>query len=358
MLTINHTQVPNTDQTNFPYLFNTTDPLLATTAYNGHVASPNGYDIIFTSDAAGQNILNYEMEEYNPATGQVVVWVKIPLLSHTQDTVIYVWYGNASITTLQSQPSSAWDSRFKGVWHFRNGTTLSTNDSTANGNNGTNYGAIAAPGQINEGASFNENSNYVDVGNLGNFPTQGTIEFWMQPSSLSSYPNAFSTNYNGGNDAIRFEEDSSGDFDAIIGNGNFNGYALMAGTMQSGAWYHIALTWDSISSNAIGYVNGAQVFNTNSSNLWPATIPDLAIGSGFASYRDWNGLIDEARISTAARSADWVATEYNNESSPSTFYTLYPENTVKVVPTPRGDAYKLLYATGVQMGEKGIWKIP
>ena len=106
MLTINHTQVPNTDQTNFPYLFNTTDPLLATTTYNGHVASPNGYDIIFTSDAAGQNILNYEMEEYNPATGQVVAWVQIPLLSHTQDTVIYVWYGNASVTTLQTQPST------------------------------------------------------------------------------------------------------------------------------------------------------------------------------------------------------------------------------------------------------------
>ena len=106
VLTINHTQVPNTDQTNFPYLFNTTDPLLATTAYNGHVASPNGYDIIFTSDAAGQNILNYEMEEYNPATGQVVAWVQIPLLSHTQDTVIYVWYGNASVTTLQTKPST------------------------------------------------------------------------------------------------------------------------------------------------------------------------------------------------------------------------------------------------------------
>lgn len=29
-----------------------------------------------------------------------------------------------------------------------------------------------------------------------------------------------------------------------------------------------------------------------------------------------NGLIDEARISTVARSADWIATEYANESSP------------------------------------------
>jgi hypothetical protein len=54
-ITIDHTKVPNTDQVNFPFLFNTTDPLLATTANGGHVTSPNGYDIIFTSDPAGQS---------------------------------------------------------------------------------------------------------------------------------------------------------------------------------------------------------------------------------------------------------------------------------------------------------------
>src|ERR1039458_91361 len=63
-ITIDHTKIPNTDQTNFPFLFSVTDPLLATTANGGHVTNPNGYDIIFTSDAAGQNPLNYEMEEY------------------------------------------------------------------------------------------------------------------------------------------------------------------------------------------------------------------------------------------------------------------------------------------------------
>jgi Concanavalin A-like lectin/glucanases superfamily/Domain of unknown function (DUF2341)/NHL repeat len=256
-IVINHTKVTNTDQAKFPFLFNTTDPLLATTANNGHVTNPNGDDIIFTSDPAGQNVLSYEMEEYNPVTGQVIAWVQIPTLSHTQNTTIYMWYGNTNITTGQAQPSSVWDSNFEGVWHFPNGTTLSTNDSTANGNNGTNYGAVAALGKIDGGASFNGNSSYVDVGNLGIFPTQGTIEFWMQPSSLSSYPNAFTTNYSGGNNGIRFEEDSSGDFAVVIGDGSFNVYSLMTGTLQANTWYHIALTWDTASSNAVGYVNGS-----------------------------------------------------------------------------------------------------
>jgi hypothetical protein len=31
--------------------------------------------------------------------------------------------------------------------------------------------------------------------------------------------------------------------------------------------------------------------------------------------------LDEVRTSTTARSADWIKTVYNNQSSPSTFYT-------------------------------------
>jgi hypothetical protein len=34
------------------------------------------------------------------------------------------------------------------------------------------------------------------------------------------------------------------------------------------------------------------------------------------------GTVDEVRISNAARSATWIATEWNNQNSPSTFYSL------------------------------------
>ena len=37
-----------------------------------------------------------------------------------------------------------------------------------------------------------------------------------------------------------------------------------------------------------------------------------------------NGAIDEVRMSNVARSAGWIQTEYNNQSSPSTFITLTP----------------------------------
>ncbi len=46
----------------------------------GNVKSPQGYDIIFTSDAAGNTQLDHEIEKYVAATGEIVMWVRIPTL--------------------------------------------------------------------------------------------------------------------------------------------------------------------------------------------------------------------------------------------------------------------------------------
>ena len=51
-ITIDHTKVgvsgtSNKTLSNFPFLFNTTDTNLRTTANGGHVTNANGYDIVF-----------------------------------------------------------------------------------------------------------------------------------------------------------------------------------------------------------------------------------------------------------------------------------------------------------------------
>ena len=96
-ITIDHRKVSNTDQTNFPVLISGTFPYLATVTNGGHVQNANGYDIVFTSDAAGQVQLPHEIDSYNPTTGAAAFWVGIPTLSHTTDTSIYMWYGNSAV---------------------------------------------------------------------------------------------------------------------------------------------------------------------------------------------------------------------------------------------------------------------
>ena len=36
----------------------------------------------------------------------------------------------------------------------------------------------------------------------------------------------------------------------------------------------------------------------------------------------FNGALDEVRISDVERSAEWVSTEYNNQSNPACFYSV------------------------------------
>ena len=45
------------------------------------------------------------------------------------------------------------------------------------------------------------------------------------------------------------------------------------------------------------------------------------------------GEIDEINVSSIARSGDWIQTQYNNQSSPSTFYTFYSPNAIQVAPS-------------------------
>ena len=96
-VTIDHRQVANSDQTDFPVLISGTFSYLATVANGGRVQNANGYDIEFTSDAAGQLRLDHEIDNYSPVTGAASFWVRIPTLSHSTDTTIYMWYGNSSV---------------------------------------------------------------------------------------------------------------------------------------------------------------------------------------------------------------------------------------------------------------------
>jgi hypothetical protein len=177
---------PNSNQTNFPVLISGTYSYLATTGNFGNVTNPNGYDIVFTSDAAGTLPLPYERESYNASTGTVDFWVQIPTLSSTSNAVFYMFYGNSSITTDQSNPTAVWGVNFKGVWHLPNGTILSANDSTSNGNNGTINGATATTGEIAGGASFNGSNDDISIVAAGSLSAPFTIEEWAKPANLNN----------------------------------------------------------------------------------------------------------------------------------------------------------------------------
>jgi hypothetical protein len=324
-ITISHSKVPNTDQTNFPVSISGTYSYLATAANGGAVQNANGYDIVFTSDAAGANPLSFEREKYVAATGEVDFWVRIPTLSHTADTAIYMWYGNASVVTDQAAPAQVWDSYYEGVWHFANGTALSGNDSTSNGFALTNNGSTpATPGQIDGAASFNGTNQDLTNGALSIAAGSSiTISYWnfVATANLQS-SSAFTI---GGADLPNRIQAHSPWTDKVLywdyGNDLGGGRVSADYTSYLDKWSYVALVYNAGSSLHAIYLNGAAVSTSTNSNAPFSTETGIDIGH-WAQVGYQKGNLDEFRVSNVARSADWIATEYNNQSSPGAFYTI------------------------------------
>jgi RHS repeat-associated protein len=327
-ITISHTMVPNTDQTNFPVLVSGTYPYLATTAHGGGVTNSSGYDIIFTSDSAGLDVLPFERESYSPTTGAVVYWVEIPTLSHTTDTTFYMFYGNSSITTDQSNKNGVWDGNYQGVWHLQE-TSGRQHDSTSNGNNSTGVSVTtegSATGKIGGADQFTgSHPDHVDLPNIS-LTSAFTLQFWIYPTSYTDYDRmfskAFSTNtapwYDYG---VTLDTAASQKLDLGIDHAGTLQQLTSAGVLPLNQWTYVDGTYDG--SNLRIYINGVLDSTQAASGSIDAVSQPTELGYNTVyTPQSFTGNLDEARISSVARSADWIAAEYNNESNPAAFYSL------------------------------------
>jgi plastocyanin len=345
-LTIDHTKVPNTDQVSFPILVcangsspcNTSITGLNQTGGGAHVQNSNGYDIGFYTDSAcTTKVTAWEMEKYTASTGEMIAWVNDGTLSHTVDTVFYMCYGDPSISTFQSTASNVWDSNFKLVAHLQ--STSQLQDSTSNGNNGTASGSpVSTSLQIDGAVSFNQaDPDAVNFGNNASLDSSSdiTVSAWVKaPSYDGTYRTIIGkrnltpdlANY-----GINYLNQTTWQW--FFNTSGTYQVAILTATFNTGTTYHIECTFKKNGSNtdAACYVNGASVSLSATSltgNLAAVGDP-LLIGAGYKDgHESSNATLDEVRISNSARSADWAATDYNNQSSPSTFETFGTENTL------------------------------
>lgn len=329
-ITIDHTKVPNTNQTDFPMLFSGMFTYLKTTANGGDVTNVNGYDIIFTSDAAGLTQLDHEIESYDPTTGAVNFWIRIPTLATATDTVIYIHYGNNSISTSQENVTGVWDSDFALVVHMTDGTTLDALDSTANNIAPTISGPTAAAGKFDGGADFNVSFARISYTHAKLRPTGAiTVSCWAKRGSTGTVDMMFArtngTTNAGSSYTLAFIATNFPRFEINDGSGWRT--ALSSTVFTDTTNFHFWCgTFDG--STVKLYRDGA--LDASFSFTGSINDPNESLFLGVTRNTTANdfqpGVMDEVRVSfERARTADWIATEYNNQSSPGTFFSVGPE---------------------------------
>ena len=341
-ISINHTNIVG-NLTNFPILIDIFDTDLRDKAQN------DGDDILFMDGTGVAHRLFHEIEYYSGGAGKLIAWVNISSLSSQHDTSLYMYYGNPSSYNQQASPL-VWDTHYRAVWHM-NDETLTTIKDSAGDNIGTKTGESGNMpdeiiGKIGNAQEFNEEHLERIIFSSCPYPVNEyddlTVSIWSKTASFSP---EFDQRI------ISTQEGSVGTYYTMNQYGNYGvnakkivwqlrsagstpmDYAVFGNEVSIGEWVYSVGTVDRYYNLAKLFMNGDEVgipCNISTMGTLNNGIDFFAIGADDPDF-GWrhavDGTLDEIRISDIVRSPEWIATEYNNQIAPSSFYILGPEET-------------------------------
>lgn len=312
---------------------NVSDLFLATTANGGSVTSGSGYDIIFSASSTGSSPFAYERGWWG-ATGLAGFFVQVGAVSHTTATTFYVLSGNSAVTTDQSNASGTWSpTNMSQVMHLAESSSPYA-DSTGNGN-GSNAGTYPTQvlGVFNNAQSFlTASSQYIRT----NDPVSGgalpwVISAWVKIPAISPLTGGIVDNrISGGYGMVMYtnsaNSNANGYFNNLTGSAGFPGTT----SVYDGDWhYWVLYITGGAGAPVYLYIDGALQGTSSVSSVGGLGSTYEAIGAA------WDGgggistfstsTIQELRVAASGftdAGTDRFLTDFNNQSSPSTFYTM------------------------------------
>ncbi|MBE0661527.1 MAG: DUF2341 domain-containing protein [Bacteroidales bacterium] len=313
----------------FPVLVSFTDPDLRHTLHGGKVQNPNGYDILFTLDDCSTT-LDYQVEKYDGSTGEFIAWIRIPVLSNLQNTIIQMYYGKGNVS-IDLSTANTWSSKYKARYHLNQNTPSEiTTDYTANAHHSVSY--EGNPQQVNGKIGSATQFSGSDAINLGTniLPgTKGTFSLWIRSNQPDNAYHGFIGSGAGGT-TIRSPGLWIYSHTTIHGgygnNSTWCSWINNPGSITNGAganWHYIVYTYETGQPQQL-FIDGVLnfTFTSNCNDLNP-----VATAIQFIGRRDnyFVGQIDEVSISAEVHDAGWIATEFNNQNDPSNFFIISGE---------------------------------
>lgn len=287
-------------------------------------AKPDGSDVSFA--AADGTPLPYEIQRWDATTGSLSAWVRVPALTASPATSIELVYGTDAPGPA---PASVFSSSFAAVWHLEDALASGAIAEATGTRPGTATGLSPAShvtARLGAGVDFDGGAAEIAFDNplLGGGPH--TISLWV-----SQRPT-------GDNDALvvlgnaacgesrwlhgRFDDDTAAvgfycndwsDPDVELVSA---GFTLVHWVYEGG----VSRIYRDGALAAGPFTQSGSTIDTKGTGGHIGNAP-----GGWGANMGLHGIVDEVRIATVARSAAWIATEYANQSSPSTFYAVGPE---------------------------------
>jgi hypothetical protein len=333
-INIDNTKVSGSSTlTDFPVLIDLYD-----TDLRSKVQS-DGDDIVFTDTSGSKLAHEFEqfVQDYNSTHARLTTWIGVPNLFTTVDTELIMYYGNATVSSNENT-TGIWNSNYKGVWHLSedpSGVSPQMLDSTSNNYDGTTSGTMTSgdqiSGQIGGSIDLDGLDDYITTNYAGVTGSNArTVTFWINTNNLEDRDIISYGNFADNRFIIRIDESSTiGDWVIRLEMKDATNLVEQrwSTNLIDGNWHYVSIV---IPQNVditqtLCYVDGQlesvdTTFGTGTADSGSGGANNFQMAYTLNKNGLW-GSLDEVRISDITYSADWIATEYNNQFGPLNFYT-------------------------------------
>ncbi len=270
-------------------------------------AKKDGSDLRFVS-ADDKVPLKFHIEKFDPKQEIALVWVRVPQMAGggSQDA-IWLYYGNDSAPGGLEEPGGTYDTSQVLVYHLAENDGA-PKDSTSYGNHASAFaGTHGTPSAIGNGYSFKGTGEKIVVQRTPslNFAKGFTYSAWVRIEQPQNDAHLFSWDDGGQSIVVGIDQDRP--YLRVGTSGKQPVVSDKKGTITLKAWHHVAVTADSEKQFAAVYIDGRQVSALNLFAALPSPATEIAMGASMRGGNAFAGDLDEVELSSAARSAAWIA---------------------------------------------------
>lgn len=339
-ITVNKSMVSGSlNLADFPLLIALEDPALSYVAgrcSGNYISSTKGLDFAFTLVTAPAVPLKYQLDQYDPVSGKLISWVKIPSLSAsgsaTAATEIYLYYGSNTIHfPMGNEARAVWNADLNRIWHMnadgpllanRNAKTDADEERlTAKNLRPDNY----APGKIGNAVTLNGLNQYFTSVKDNNF--NFFISCWLKLGAANREQIIISADSTGfGGYVFKISDQNQLVLETRINSASME--KTVSFKLAANQWYNVAAVHQNGKRGF--YINGT--YYSTGFNVGAAKAGgQIFVGCNKQQQLLFNGSIDELQIHTTEPTEDWVRTSYRNQNEPSAFYVVSAQQRNEIV---------------------------
>jgi len=312
-------------------------------------AKSNGDDIRFSADGKP---LAYQIEDWDAVAGTASIWVRIPVIKGNARQEIKLHWGKTDAAN-ESKGEAVFNASngYLGVLHMSDPVKDEVGSVEPK-----DTGTSASTGIIGKSRRFDMGKGINCGEKLTTLPTGSnphTTGVWIKPDKSNVNPIAWGNEQGQGKVVMQFVSPPHIRMDCYFSNGGVSS----SGTLPLNEWIYLVYTYKE--GEARIYVNGV-LEGENTAKGGPLNIRTPArmyIGGWYGNFQ-FEGDIDEARLSKVARSADWVKMEYENQKPLQTMVgtLVQPGNALSVSPaTVKVDEGKSTIVTAKAGGAQKVY---